>query len=35
MESISDWAGCVDDMGSTFGYCFSFGTGNFLGALIA
>ncbi|XP_020242847.1 uncharacterized protein LOC109821063 [Asparagus officinalis] len=25
----SDWAGCVDDMGSTLGYCFSFGSAIF------
>ena len=25
--SDSDWAGCVDDMRSTSGYCFSFGSG--------
>ena len=28
--SDSDWAGCVDDMRSTSGYCFSFGSGIFL-----
>ena len=27
--SDSDWAGCVDDMRSTSGYCFSFGSGVF------
>ncbi|RVW47431.1 Retrovirus-related Pol polyprotein from transposon RE1 [Vitis vinifera] len=27
--SDSDWAGCVDDMRSTLGYCFSFGSGVF------
>ncbi|KAH9715909.1 hypothetical protein KPL71_021251 [Citrus sinensis] len=27
--SDSDWAGCVDDMKSTSGYCFSFGSGIF------
>ncbi|KAL6318567.1 hypothetical protein AAG906_000645 [Vitis piasezkii] len=27
--SDSDWAGCVDDMRSTSGYCFSFGSGIF------
>nr|CAN63433.1 hypothetical protein VITISV_033829 [Vitis vinifera] len=27
--SNSDWAGCVDDMRSTSGYCFSFGSGVF------
>ncbi|CAL5368182.1 unnamed protein product [Camellia sinensis] len=27
--SDSDWAGCVDDMRSTSGYCFSFGFGIF------
>ncbi|KAH9657443.1 Integrase catalytic domain-containing protein [Citrus sinensis] len=27
----SDWAGCVDDMRSTSGYCFSFGSGIFSG----
>jgi len=25
----SDWAGCIDDMRSTSGYCFSFGSGVF------
>ena len=29
--SDSDWAGCVDDMRSTSGYCFSFGYGIFSG----
>ena len=27
--SDSDWVGCVDDMRSTSGYCFSFGYGIF------
>ena len=27
--SDSDWAGCVDDMRSTSGYCFSFGSAIF------
>ena len=27
--SDSDWTGCVDDMQSTSGYCFSFGSGIF------
>ncbi|XP_028062238.1 uncharacterized protein LOC114265618 [Camellia sinensis] len=27
--SDSDWAGCVDDMRSTSGYCFNFGSGIF------
>ena len=27
--SDSDWAGCVDDMRSTLGYCFSFGSAIF------
>ncbi|XP_019056987.1 PREDICTED: uncharacterized protein LOC109116286 [Tarenaya hassleriana] len=27
--SDSDWAGCVDDMRSTSGFCFSFGSGCF------
>ncbi|CAL5347060.1 unnamed protein product [Camellia sinensis] len=27
--SDSDWAGCVDDMRNTSGYCFSFGSGIF------
>ena len=27
--SDSDWAGCVDDMRSTLGYCFSIGYGGF------
>ena len=27
--SDSDWAGCIDDMRSTSGYCFSFGSGVF------
>ena len=25
----SDWAGCIDDMRSTSGYCFSFGSAIF------
>ena len=25
--SNSDWVGCIDDMRSTSGYCFSFGSG--------
>ena len=25
----SDWAGCVDDMRSTSGYCFTLGSGMF------
>ncbi|RVW99438.1 putative mitochondrial protein [Vitis vinifera] len=29
----SDWVGCVDDMRSTSGYCFSFGSAFSLGAL--
>ena len=28
--SDSDWAGCVDDMRNTLGYCFSIGYGGFL-----
>lgn len=28
--SDSDWAACVDDMRSTSGYCFNFGSGIFL-----
>ena len=27
--SDSDWAGCADDMRSTSGYCFTFGSGIF------
>ena len=27
--SYSDWVGCVDNMRSTSGYCFSFGFGVF------
>jgi len=27
--SDSDWAGCVDDMRSTSGYCFTMGSGIF------
>ncbi|XP_014632947.1 uncharacterized protein LOC114420512 [Glycine soja] len=27
--SDSDWTGCIDDMRSTSGYCFSFGSGVF------
>jgi len=27
--SDSDWAGCVDNMRSTTGYCFTFGSGVF------